>query len=302
MKAQCFAQTATGEYLDRHAEMRGLSRRAATHAVGEITFTAPAAAISALTVPVGTVCVTAAGLEYETTEAGTILQGGTECTVAARCLTAGKIGNAPAGMVSYMTVAPVGVASCRNEAAFTGGADEESDDDLRKRVVSSFRRLPNGANAAYYEQAALSVEGVRAAAVTPRVNGRGTVKVTVASDTGVPSAALLSAVEDTINEMREICVDLTVASPSTVTVNVSAKVDAEDGYNAASVRNNVAAAVTAFFDGGLLGKSVTKAALGSIIYGVEGVKNYSLTSPATDVSVSSTELPVLGSLSVTAWS
>ncbi|MBR6258827.1 MAG: baseplate J/gp47 family protein [Oscillospiraceae bacterium] len=250
----------------------------------------------------GTVCVTAAGLEFETTEEGTISQGGTECTVAARCLTPGKIGNAPAGMVSYMTVAPVGVASCRNEAAFTGGADAESDEDLRKRVTSSFRRLPNGANAAYYEQAALSVEGVRAAAVTPRANGRGTVKVTVASESGVPSAALLSAVEDTINEMREICVDLTVAAPSAVTVNVAAKVDAEEGYDGATVRNDVAAAVTAFFDGGLLGKSVTRAMLGSIIYGVEGVKTYTLTSPASDVSASETALPVLGTLSVTAWS
>ncbi len=64
----------------------------------------------------------------------------------------------------------------------------------------------------------------------------------------------------------------------------------------------MAAAVTAFFDGSLLGKGVTRAMLGSIIYGVEGVKNYTITSPVSDISASDTELPVLGTLSVTAWS
>ena len=38
--AQSFPQTAAGEYLDRHAAVRGLKRQAAAKAVGTLTFTA----------------------------------------------------------------------------------------------------------------------------------------------------------------------------------------------------------------------------------------------------------------------
>ena len=37
--AQSFPQTAAGEYLDRHAAVRGLKRQAAAKAVGTLTFT-----------------------------------------------------------------------------------------------------------------------------------------------------------------------------------------------------------------------------------------------------------------------
>ena len=35
---QCFPQTAQGDYLDKHAQLRGLERRAATAAVGVLSF------------------------------------------------------------------------------------------------------------------------------------------------------------------------------------------------------------------------------------------------------------------------
>ena len=45
---------------------------------------------------------------------------------------------------------PIGVVQCTNPAAFSGGCDAESDEALRGRVLASYQRLPNGANAAYY--------------------------------------------------------------------------------------------------------------------------------------------------------
>ena len=62
----------------------------------------------------------------------------------------------PAGSVLGMTVPPVGVRSCVNPAPFLGGVDVEEDEALRQRVLETYRRMPNGANAAFYEQGALS--------------------------------------------------------------------------------------------------------------------------------------------------
>ncbi|MBR5381453.1 MAG: baseplate J/gp47 family protein [Oscillospiraceae bacterium] len=302
VKKQCFPQTAEGEYLDRHAEMRGLARAEAGKAEGRLTFSSPGTVSAQLTVPEGTVCMTSSGLAFETTESGTVAAGESSCTVAACCTESGDRGNVGAGLVTFMTRAPVGIASCVNEQAFSGGADAESDESLRKRVLSSFRRLPNGANAAYYELEAESVEGVAAAVVTPRAFGIGTVKVTVASTSGVPSEEMLTAVRERLDAAREICVDVTVAPPTVKTVNVTVKVDAEEGYNAAEVRSAVAAAVSSFFTGRLLGQSVTLAKLGSVVYGVPGVRNYRITRPTADVAAERTELPVAGTVSVGAWS
>ena len=302
VRAQSFPQTAGGEYLDRHALMRGLVRAAARKATGSLTFAAPETVSAAITVPAGTVCMTSAGLRFETTEEGVIPAGARTCTVAAECQEAGAAGNIGAGLVTFLTRAPVGVDSCRNDAAFSGGADEESDEKLRSRVLSSFRRLPNGANAAYYEQEAMAVEGVEAAVVTPRAFGIGTVKVTVASASGAPTSALLAAVRERLEAAREICVDVTVAAPTVKSVNVTVKVETENGYDAASVRSAVAAAIASFFSGGLLGKSVTLAELGRIVYAVPGVGNYRFLSPTQDFAAGQTELPVAGTVTVEAWS
>ena len=67
---QCFPQTAQGDYLDKHAQLRGLERRAATAAVGVLSFETDHPPEADLSIPEGTVCMTAAQVRFETTEAG----------------------------------------------------------------------------------------------------------------------------------------------------------------------------------------------------------------------------------------
>ena len=56
---QAFPQTAQGEYLDRHAQLRGLERKEAVPAEGTVRFTAGEVSQSARDIPAGTVCLTA---------------------------------------------------------------------------------------------------------------------------------------------------------------------------------------------------------------------------------------------------
>ena len=72
---QCFPQTAEGEYLDLHAQLRGLERRAAVAAVGILRFEMEQAANADLTIPAGTVCMTAGLIRFETTEAAVLRAG-----------------------------------------------------------------------------------------------------------------------------------------------------------------------------------------------------------------------------------
>jgi len=302
VKKQCFPQTAEGEYLDRHAEMRGLARNSAVKAEGTIRFSIDEALASDLTVAAGTVCLTAAEVYFETTDDAVIPAGSLSCDAPARAQIAGKAGNVKANTVVYMNSAPVGISACANPAAFTGGDDAENDEDLRKRVLASYRTLPNGANKAYYEKTVLGIDGVRAVSVLPKNRGVGTVDVVVSSATGLPSQTLLDEVESVLNAVREICVDVKVAAPTAVTVDISAQIDAEAGYDAEAVRAAAGEALSAYFDGDLLGSDVTLAKLGNILYGVAGVKNYRISSPAADVAAEATELPVAGTITISAWS
>ena len=220
--------------------------------------------------------------------------------IRARALEAGSAGNVAAGTILQMAVAPVGVSRCTNPAAFTGGTDREDDETLRARVLETYRRLPNGANAAFYQQGALSFDEVAAAAVIPRPRGVGSVDVVVSTAAGAPSAELLEELEDYFEARREIAVDVQVRAPEMETVDVTVQVAAEEGQDAQAVQDAVEAALRGWFDGRRLGQSVLRAALGELVFHVEGVANYALTAPAADVAVEVDVLPRLGTLAVEA--
>ncbi len=295
---QAFPQTAQGEYLDRHALLRGLERKQGTRAEGTVRFTAGEKAQAERTVPAGTVCMTAGLVRFETTRAGTIPAGELAAEVPVRALVPGTVGNVAANSIVSMAVAPVGVSGCTNPEPCAGGADQEGDDALRERVLDTFRRLPNGANAAFYQQGAMSFGQVAAAAVIPRPRGTGTVDVVVAAQAGVPGEELLRELEDYFQARREIAVDVQVRGPETVEVNLAVRVRPREGYDADRVTAAVEEALTGRFTGRLLGQDVLLAWLGSVIYACEGVENYEILSPGADVTVAEDELPVLGTLTV----
>mgnify|MGYP004520142699 FL=1 len=153
--AQSFPQTAAGEYLDRHAALRGLARKAGEKAHGVLRFRIDLAREDDVSIPAGTVCSTAGLVRFVTLEDAVIEAGSLYADAPAQAEAAGSAGNAAVQTVTVLTQAPVGVAGVTNPAAFVGGSDGETDEALRQRVLDSFVRLPNGANAAFYEQRAL---------------------------------------------------------------------------------------------------------------------------------------------------
>ena len=295
---QAFPQTAEGEYLDYHAQLRSLERKPALPAQGTVRFTAGEAAQSDRAIPEGTVCMTAGLVRFATTQAAVLPAGELTVDVPAQALEPGVAGNVSAQTVVSMAVAPMGIASCTNPQAFAGGADGEGDEELRARILDTFRRLPNGANAAFYEQGALSFDQVAAAAVIPKPRGLGSVDVIVSTLAGTPGEELLEQLQDYFEQRREIAVDVQVKAPTPVTVNVAVQVKAKGGWDKTQVLDQVEETLESWFDGKLLGQDVLLARLGSLIYGCDGVENYAVSAPAADLAVDADELPVLGTLSV----
>ena len=80
---QAFPQTAEGEYLDLHAQLRSLERKAATHAVGTLRFIAGEISENDRAIPLGTVCMTAGLVRFETTQAAVLSAGSLQVDVPA---------------------------------------------------------------------------------------------------------------------------------------------------------------------------------------------------------------------------
>lgn len=296
---QCFPQTAQGTYLDGHAMMRGITRREATRAVGTLRFSVTSPASVELTIAAGTACMTAGEVRFQTTADAVLAIGELSVDVPAEALESGAAGNVPPDTVTILTACPVGITGCTNPIAFTGGSDQENDESLRARVLESYLRLPNGANAAWYEQTAMSHEGVAAAQAVGRARGIGTVDVYIATEAGLPDGELLEEVQADLQDKREIAVDVEVLAPEAKSVDVTVEVAPSDGTSFETIKALVEQAVAVLFTGELLGKPLLLAELGSRIYAVEGVQNYHISSPAADVSGGNGVLPLLGTLTVT---
>ena len=296
---QSFPQTAQGVYLDYHAQMRGVSRTAATKAVGTIRFSIQRTSTSDLDIDSGTVCMTADEVRFQTTADAVLEAGELSVDVPAEALEAGRTGNAAAGAIQILTACPVGITGCTNPSPFTGGSDQEDDESLRQRILESYQRLPNGANAAWYEQTAMSHTGVAAARAVGRARGIGTVDVYIATEAGLPGADLLAEVQADLQERREIAVDVQAKSPEAEEVDVTAEIAVRDGMDFSAVKTAVGQTLANFFSGRRLGRAVLLAELGDLIYHVDGVENYRLLAPTADLPADDTALPMLGTVTVT---
>ena len=243
--------------------------------------------------------MTEGAVRFRTTELGTIPAGETSVTVAAEAVETGAGGNVGAGAVHVLTACPVAVTAVTNEALFTGGLAEETDEALRVRVLDTFLRLPNGANAAWYELTACRHAGVTSAKAVGRARGIGTVDVYVSTPEGVPGQALLTELQTVFQKSREIAVDVQVKAPEAVEVNMTLTVKPAEGTAFEAAKAAVESELAGFFGGRLLGQSVKLAELYSRIYALDAVENCRITLPAADTEISATELPVLGTVSIT---
>jgi len=236
---------------------------------------------------------------FQTTAEAVLAAGELSVDAPAEALEPGRSGNAAAGTIVILTACPVGITGCTNPAPFTGGSDQEDDASLRSRILESYQRLPNGANAAWYEQTAMGHEGVAAARAVGRARGIGTVDVYIATAAGLPNGTLLAAVQADLQERREIAVDVQVKAPAAVEMDVSAELAVREGTDFSAVKAAAEQALASFFSGRRLGGPVLLAELGDLLYHVEGVENYRLLAPAADLAAEDGTLPMLGRVTVT---
>jgi uncharacterized phage protein gp47/JayE len=222
---QLLPDTAEVEWLDRHGDIWLVNadgttgRKMATLAEGTVEFTAD---FGGITIPNATQLNYAGLIGYETTDEVVTAFGGPNITTPApvRALDPGVAGNQDPGTGLAVSTPIPNVTGSATVVTLSGGTDEESDDNLRIRVLERIRQPPQGGAAHDYVRWAKAVPGVTRAWCAPLEMGIGTVTVRVmfddlrADNDGFPLLEDLNAVIGYIDTVRPVAVkDFWVLAP-----------------------------------------------------------------------------------------
>lgn len=232
---QLLPDTAEQEWLDRHADIWLVNddgtkgRKLANFASG----TATATGLPNVTLPSGTQLnsvVDSSGDVFNFQTAQAVILSATPTPVAVVATTPGAGGNLPAGASLSLTTAVSGSDPALIVVSLTGGTDQETDTELRTRVLERIQQPPMGGDAEDYVDWALRVPGVTRVWVSPLEMGIGTVTVRFMMDDlrantnplldGFPTQTDISAVSAFLTIMRPVTAkDIFVEGPIPFPIN-----------------------------------------------------------------------------------
>ncbi|RUP38831.1 MAG: baseplate J/gp47 family protein [Acinetobacter sp.] len=310
---QATPYTATDEYLAAWGALRGVYQKAATQATGTVTFNA----VSGAVIPDGTKIIRSDGKQYTvlSTELGTGTITATIQAVADPDGISGADGNCESGTQFALGQSISGVNPNGVSGLITGGADLESQEELKSRVISAYQNTPQGGAKNDYEEWATEVSIVSRAWCAPLIYGPPTVGVyflvepTSSNPYGIPQGTNGVAtdeeraapatgdqliVADYIYPKRPVTALVHLLAPTIETIDMSIQ----------GVKLSDRPAVTVSIAQSLLnnsapGKKVLIASLWAAVNKVDGTEDFSILSPTADVVVGAGSIAVLGNIT---WS
>jgi uncharacterized phage protein gp47/JayE len=285
--------TAKGTFLERWATIWGLARKPATYAKGNVTFTG----IDSTLIPAGTTIKRADGEEFTTDSDGTISGGSAIIPVTATL--AGANGNTAADSTLSLSSPIPGIDSdvIVDADGIKDGAEKETDDQLRARLLNRIQRPPQGGSENDFVQWALDVPAVTRAWCIPNQFGLGTVGVTFVEDDNpssiVPSPAKVQEVADYIDPLRPVTAAVTVYAPEVIpldiTVNLLPNTAATQASSTAELKDMIDRETKP-------GGTILLSEIETAISIAEGVVDRNVISPTGDVPHAADEIAVLGDI------
>jgi uncharacterized phage protein gp47/JayE len=232
-------------------------------------------------------------------------------TVAIQAVEAAEIGNVPIATVTELMSPVVGVSDVTNPTATSGGADVETDEAYRTRILIALGEPQGGGTQADYETWTLSYPSVGYATVTPIWSGPGTVKATVTDPDNNPvSATVLSQIQmdlDPVPQKGEgiapIGAAVTIDTPVSIAVDVAATLTLADGYSldgldgTIAVRQDVDDAIATYINALPPGGDVIYEHAKSTVFAVDGVvdvSGFTLNGGTANVVMSAAQVAAVG--------
>jgi phage-related baseplate assembly protein len=289
--------------LDRLADLVGVKRLSAANALTTLEFTL-VSGHSGVVIPQGTRVASNDGqVIFLTSSALEIPAGQNIGEVSATAQTEGANGNGflPDSLTELLDPQPF-VTAVTNVSTSAGGADEETDEQLRERIVlapASFSTA--GSRGAYIFHAKTASQLIVDVAVTSPVPG--TVNIyPMVSGGGTTPPEILEAVDEVCSgeKVRPLSDTVVVLSPTTIFYDIEANItlytNAQQSTTVAEVQQNL----TAFKNekGSKLGRDIILNQIIAQCTKVKGVYEVEIQEPLTDIIVSETQVAICLSVTV----
>lgn len=299
LSKQLFASTANAAFLARHGSELGIFRKPASAATGVIAGTGS----PNVTYPAGIRFVSGDTVYSSIAPAAATPYGDLTLTVQAQA--AGAITNRDAGGMLGLADAvlwpSLGSDWTVATAGLGGGADRESDDAYRERILFRKRNPPGGGRLSDYEGAALAVPGVIKAWAFRQPLAPGFISVFFLFEGRpnlIPTAGDVLVVQAAIDAKRLIRIDdNVVVAPTPVPLDITLSGLASDS---AATREAIAQAIRAMLVArarpGVAGDTFTlsRSWIAEAISQASGEDRHVLAWPLDDVTYSNGGYPVLG--------
>ncbi len=239
---------ATGSYLDHIGALVGVTRIEASGATAHFLITLSAARSFAVTVPKGTRVTPGGDVYFALSEDAIIPAGETTATVEGACLATGEGGNGFAIGEICKIVDPVGyVDTIVNTTASDGGANRESDDNLRERIREAPEKYSTAGSKGAYEYwtktASALIEDVAVVSLNP---GEVDVYPLLANGT-LPTEEILNSVSEVLSDskVRPLTDNVKVQTPITVSydLDIAYYINEDDRTQAASIKKAIENAI-----------------------------------------------------------
>ena len=283
-----FIQTATGQFLDARAEEHGVFRLEAVKAESTVVFTGddgtvPKGIRISNTISPGGISGPFPGGDpsgssepsvFVTLKAAVIASGASPA-VGVEALDPGDI-LFPIGEIDR-TVDKVGiVSSVTNDTVTSGGRDEETDEELRTRLLDEIKnREGAGAKGDYERWAKEASAEVFFVSVKAEASPALTVYLFDINFDGV-GASVVQTVANYLADRQPISADVTVADGVKETIPVTAVITFETGFDENLIDVNLDAAVNAYFASLDVEEDVLQAGVVGVLMAVAGVLDVDL--------------------------
>lgn len=300
--------TATGTALVAWANFRGLSRNYSSAAVG--TCSAKNGTIGSV-LPIGTLFNLGDGTQYSTTAAATV-DGAGNISAPIIATAFGVDGNQEFGVALSLASPIVGIPTSFTASAITGGADDESDNSLRSRMLAAFAAPAQAGNTTDYGAWALAADvGVTRAWTVLSGTGQVTVYVMFDGTYGFPTGTMGTAalesrgagaatgdlllVANYVYPLRPVTALVYLSAPIPFPINISIQ---GLGSTSSTYSAAISAAISNMLlvSGDPLRTSLYQSQFEEAIASVPGIGNFNLLSPNATITPALGYLPTLGTV------
>lgn len=298
--AQSSPFTATGEALERHASLRGITRKEGARATGGIYFRRSSPAGYPISIPMGTVVQSgdAEALRYVTTADAVLLGSSTRVLCPIEAVEPGARYNLRRSCPLVMVTPPAGVTEVDFGGDCHGGTDRESDEALRARLLDACKNPVIGMSPGFYRGLMLAQPGVEKAKVLSACRGGGTVDLVVCGGAEALTESRLAALQALVQEQRELGIDVLVRQAVTTPVNLELALAAASGWEHAQVAQQCQEAIRAEMASLDIGEPWLLARMNRLLMSQPGVYNCRVTLPAADTFPLEDRLLVPGGITV----